>query len=244
MVRGGTVTDVHGYLIAATPRTGSSLLCEGLRLTGLAGHPDEYFTEEKMAMWRTVHNFARHEDYFRTFVELSRTPNGVIGIKLMYCQIIAWQKDTRRYTGQTVTLPQLLTNSLGDVRVIRLTRYDRLRQAISWVRACKTRVWSSGEHPVGAEPTYSPGLLLEGMHELDEEEHRWDALLRELGAPVMHMEYEAIAEDWHAAVNRALAFLEISHTLDKFRQRMRHRQADDLTEEWVTRARRDLFNAS
>jgi len=31
------------YLICATHRTGSTLLCEALTNTGLAGHPDEFF---------------------------------------------------------------------------------------------------------------------------------------------------------------------------------------------------------
>jgi LPS sulfotransferase NodH len=31
------------YLICSTPRTGSSLLCDSLRATGLAGRPEEYF---------------------------------------------------------------------------------------------------------------------------------------------------------------------------------------------------------
>ena len=31
------------YLVCATPRSGSTLLCEGLTATGVAGRPQEYF---------------------------------------------------------------------------------------------------------------------------------------------------------------------------------------------------------
>jgi LPS sulfotransferase NodH len=31
------------YLVCATPRSGSTLLCEGLKATGVAGRPEEYF---------------------------------------------------------------------------------------------------------------------------------------------------------------------------------------------------------
>src|SRR3954447_21071418 len=31
------------YLLCSTPRTGSSLLCDALRATGVAGRPEEYF---------------------------------------------------------------------------------------------------------------------------------------------------------------------------------------------------------
>src|SRR5436189_160660 len=35
------------YLVCATPRSGSTLLCEGLTSTGVAGRPDEYFEQLK-----------------------------------------------------------------------------------------------------------------------------------------------------------------------------------------------------
>lgn len=35
----------RSYLICATPRSGSTLLCEALENTGLAGHPKEYFED-------------------------------------------------------------------------------------------------------------------------------------------------------------------------------------------------------
>lgn len=33
----------RSYLICATPRSGTNLLCEVLRATGIAGQPDDYF---------------------------------------------------------------------------------------------------------------------------------------------------------------------------------------------------------
>ena len=33
------------YMICATPRSGSTLLCKALQNTGLAGKPDEYFAK-------------------------------------------------------------------------------------------------------------------------------------------------------------------------------------------------------
>jgi len=37
------VTPTRSYLVCATPRSGSTLLCEGLERTGVAGRPREYF---------------------------------------------------------------------------------------------------------------------------------------------------------------------------------------------------------
>jgi LPS sulfotransferase NodH len=42
-----TATATSSYLVCATPRSGSTLLCEALESTGLAGRPREYFEELK-----------------------------------------------------------------------------------------------------------------------------------------------------------------------------------------------------
>ena len=41
--RAGVATPRVSYLICSTPRTGSSMLCDALTLTGVAGRPEEYF---------------------------------------------------------------------------------------------------------------------------------------------------------------------------------------------------------
>jgi trehalose 2-sulfotransferase len=41
------VEPVRSYLIASTPRSGSTLLCEALANTGVAGRPDEYYQHRR-----------------------------------------------------------------------------------------------------------------------------------------------------------------------------------------------------
>ena len=38
---------VQSYLIASTPRSGSTLLCEALTNTGVAGRPEEYYQHRR-----------------------------------------------------------------------------------------------------------------------------------------------------------------------------------------------------
>jgi LPS sulfotransferase NodH len=42
---------MNSYLICATPRTGSSLLCGLLESTGVAGHPESYFRQPDEQAW-------------------------------------------------------------------------------------------------------------------------------------------------------------------------------------------------
>ena len=102
------------YLVCATPRSGSTLLCEALTNTGLAGHPKEYFEALKETglprsprdyfkktsnpeLLNLIGNYARgdnvspvltgfasYTDYLDHVLEEGTTPNGVFGAKLMW----------------------------------------------------------------------------------------------------------------------------------------------------------------
>jgi LPS sulfotransferase NodH len=102
------------YLVCATPRSGSTLLCEALTNTGLAGYPKEYFEALKETglprsprdyfkktsnpeLLNLIGNYSRgddvapvlsgsvsYSDYLASVLEKGTTPNGVFGAKLMW----------------------------------------------------------------------------------------------------------------------------------------------------------------
>ena len=43
MRKGSEMSDPRPYFVCTTPRSGSTVLCEALTLTGVAGRPAEYF---------------------------------------------------------------------------------------------------------------------------------------------------------------------------------------------------------
>ena len=47
-----TMETNTSYLICATPRSGSFLLCEALKNTGIAGNPEEYFWRGDEPFWK------------------------------------------------------------------------------------------------------------------------------------------------------------------------------------------------
>src|SRR5580704_10381315 len=56
--------EVQSYLICATPRTGSSLLCGLLQSTGVAGRPESYFRQPDERSWASQWGLARSDDTF------------------------------------------------------------------------------------------------------------------------------------------------------------------------------------
>jgi trehalose 2-sulfotransferase len=62
----GSVTPTRSYLVCATPRSGSTLLCEALKSTGVAGRPEEYFEA-----LRNTGRPRRPQEYFKGVDDLS-----------------------------------------------------------------------------------------------------------------------------------------------------------------------------
>src|SRR4051812_11663231 len=77
------------YLICATPRSGSWMLCSILSQTGIAGRPAEFFgpslTEEFMANDAII-GAADIEGYMDAIKRHATTANGVFGMKILALQ--------------------------------------------------------------------------------------------------------------------------------------------------------------
>ncbi len=89
-VRGVPCRDVDSYLICATPRSGSTLLCGLLRSTGIAGKPESYFRRDDLGDHADRWGIPQPVDgavdttYVRAAVAAGRTPNGVFGARIMW----------------------------------------------------------------------------------------------------------------------------------------------------------------
>ena len=83
----------NSYIICATPRSGTTLLCDLLTDTGIAGKPDSFFQLQSRQWWAkrlnvpTI-NWTNEHAFDKTFLEAviqrgkSETP--VFGMRLLY----------------------------------------------------------------------------------------------------------------------------------------------------------------
>ena len=85
----GTVPELDSYLICATPRTGSTLLCGLLTSSGVAGLPASYFNRRGLHHYADDWRIARPHDgridaaYVRAALAAGTTSNGVFGGRIM-----------------------------------------------------------------------------------------------------------------------------------------------------------------
>lgn len=148
------------YLVCASQRSGTTMLCRALADIGTAGRPEEYFLavdEVAQPGWRCwehgpygIANGARsREEYLEIVYRLGSTPNGVFGAKLMWNNLqwaVSNFKVIPRFSG--LDRAELFHAAFPGLRVVNVTRRDRVRQAVSWSRMAQDGVWVvSDEEP-------------------------------------------------------------------------------------------------
>lgn len=225
------------YLIYSTKRSGSFLLCEALWNTGLAGRPKEYFTPLESLFLADEVDIAA---YLGTVFEQGTTPNGVCGAKLIWEDIDVFlekARQTPRY--RQMATAAILQDLLPNLHHIRITRRDKVRQAISALRAYQTGawIWFDGDAPITvAEPVFdfeAIEMLIETIkgHEMSLQQYFLEA-----GITPFDVVYEDLAHAYEATAVRVLQHLRI--TIPEplvFGSRRMKRQSDALSEDWVRR---------
>jgi trehalose 2-sulfotransferase len=243
--------EPHSYLVCATERSGSTLLCELLARTGVAGRPEKYF-ECLSATGRA----RQPREYFpadadpgilellppllppRPAVPWERrlagarergtTPNGVLGAKVMWAY-----------------LPDFLAHGepeaqLGPLRWVHVERRDTLAQAISLWRAVQTAQWRAGDRDSEVEPVFHAGAIAHLKRRQEEHAAAWRAWFAERGSEPLEVVYEEFAEAPTPTICRVLHHIGVpSEGVDVPAPPMA-RQADTRSQEWVDRFRDEV----
>lgn len=236
------------YLICSTPRSGSNLLCEALANTGLAGHPQEFFSPSVQATLVGRWGADTIAAYLAELCDRTTTPNAVFGAKLMAGHLPQLLSDLRALPGLAdLEAPAVLAAALPGLRYVWIHRSDRLRQAISLLRAQQTDTWirpgTADRHHVA--PRFDRAKIRDRMAHLDAVEAGWRDFFADAGIDPIHVHYEELVADYEGTARRVVAELGITAPTDlRFGERRLEAQADELTEQWVQRFRREAQPAS
>lgn len=245
------VTPASVIVVAATPRSGSSLLSDALRASGRLGDPQEYFNLVDVASHRGVWGMP------------SVTTRGAAGVVWRRARGAPQWSQSTRYTRRSMQrfrdrVMAASTSSAGifsvkvhwpeyaafrgspwDPRVwqvpvtwIHVTRGDRLRQAVSFVRATQTDSWNAWM-PARAEPHYDANAIESAARLIDTWEAGWQGLFAPLGLTPVEVTYEQLDADYDAQVRRVLDHLGQPDL--PVPRAVLARQADETTDDWVAR---------
>ncbi|OBH03066.1 MULTISPECIES: Stf0 family sulfotransferase [unclassified Mycobacterium] len=252
------------YLVLASQRSGSTLLVESLRATGVAGEPQEFFQYlpatsqapqprewfadvEDESILRLLDpidegtpDLAPPEiwrDYIRT---VGRTPNGVWGGKLMWNQtplLLNRAKDLPNRSGDG--LRAAIRDVIGEEPLlIHVHRPDVVSQAVSFWRAVQTRVWRGRPDPTrDARATYHAGAIAHVVTMLRAQEAGWRTWFAEEGIEPLEVPYPVLWRNLTQVVATILEALGLDPALAP--EPALERQADQRSDEWVERYRAD-----
>ena len=181
------------YLICATPRTGSSLLCGLLDSTGVAGHPESWFRRQGQREFAVGWGIADPSDgtfgyasYFQAAVAAGSTANGVFAARIMWGtmdEVTAHLAPV--YPGHAGSAAGLLNAAFGRTRFVYLRRGDVVAQAVSLLRAEQTGVWfetADERQEPAAEPGFDFAQVRELVRQIEEDNAAWEAWFAAGGA--------------------------------------------------------------
>ena len=266
-----SLASLH-YIVAATPRSGSTLLCELLKGSGIAGRPNEdfqalrstsrarqprqYFDGVEGAfidhLAPTDPGHAETDDEFAAKLTASRlnstTDNGVYGTKVMW----GYFDDLAQ---RLATLPGLADASLDDalaqtfpgLRFVQIRRADKVGQAISLWTAVQTQTWRDEGEAQGPAPeiVYDFAAIDHLVRLQTDHEDAWSRWLREHDFPVHEVLYEELAEDPQAHVLEVIRWLGVpgAEAAEVPAPKMR-KQSNGRSADWAERYRADATRLS
>lgn len=236
------------YIIYATPRSGSYLLCEALTNTGLAGKPTEHFTPPLIIASSDLWGLSPLDSavYLQGVYADGTTPNGVFGTKIIWQGFEDALDLLRDIEGnEKLTLSELISTVFPHHRAIMVTRRDKLRQAISFWKAIQTGQWRSFENKIavgqsshretrGQAPIFNfRAIEACRQHILDDEREMQEYFASHHIQPFTVV-YEDFVSAYEGTALQILDFLHIPvpNNLVLGERKMR-KQSNEQTEEWL-----------
>jgi LPS sulfotransferase NodH len=242
------------YVIASTPRSGSSLLAAGLVATGVAGRPEEYFTPDHIGSYKEDLKLPMNcswAEYLAKVMAFAATENGVRGVKIHWRHVVLLAQALG-FRGDPGVVLEVLFPAAVFVNIVRA---DRRAQAISLFRAETTGEWfrspssSSSVRPWGlylarptpgqaaadltggVAPTYEQIIGME--RSLDAEQAAWTNYFTTRRLKVLTVRYEELDANYRGEIARVLQFLgaDPAHAAGLPKPPL-ERQSDHTNEHW------------
>ena len=232
------------YIICASHRSGSTLLCEGIRWTWRCGDPKEYLSPTRcLALFESgevkTDPDSDFPGYVREIFETKRMDNGVFGLKIMWKHLQKFpgrmgipcaQRDHRR-------LARTLRSTFGDTRFIWSRREDKVRQAISFLKAKQTGLFTHQQ--LGAITPDDDALEFDfdTIHELatrfQHEEDEWKTFFAANRIKPLTVTYESFAPDFEDTITRTLKHIGVyDKSLQIPAPKRNKKLADTTSESW------------
>jgi LPS sulfotransferase NodH len=231
------------YIIASTQRSGTHLLCNILRSTGVAGSPEEFFMSKPGETWEERWNAPSRAGYIERVFQNNTGANGAFGAVVMWSyfermlQMLQEVREYNRFSGA-----ELLAQLFNRPKYIWTRRRNRVEQAVSWAMACQTGVWAQ-KGGVTSQPCATPNfdfkVIDEWCNRIAAHETSWANYFRENHIEPVVLYYEDIVASHRTAAERVLEFLALPlpHRMEIPAPAV-EKQANEISAQWAASYRK------
>jgi LPS sulfotransferase NodH len=240
------------YIICATPRSGSTLLCDLLSQTGVAGRPNSFYRQESLgdfvADWGVASGsgieFERH--FLAAAIKAGTSNTGTFGMRVMWPSMPYLLEQLRRLYPSQSTDTGRIAAAFGTPVYIHLQRKDRVAQAISRAKAEQSGLWH--RHADGSErervkdhqaPQYDGGQLERFIAEAEDNEARWHRWFDASDIRPFELTYEELSAEPTATLAKTLGALGKDPDIAKRVTVQTARLSDASSREWAERFARE-----
>lgn len=243
------------YIICATPRSGSTLLCDLLTATGVAGRPLSYFRSQDLSYWAglwSVGGSTAESDpefnraYLAAMVKAGTAGTGIFGLRLMWPSVAETTKRLNAALGGEADIASRFKQEFGPTLFIHLSRQDKIAQAVSLVRAEQTGLWhvaADGSERQRTAPAqaavFDVGRINRARDMLTTEEAEWSRFFDQSCIEPLHLTYEKLAADPQMVLADTLTALGRDRTIAADVAVQTGRMADATSARWAAQMKPD-----
>jgi len=245
------------YIICATPRSGSTLLCDLLGQTGVAGRPHSYYRRESLPDFLAAFGMASDDGldferrYLAAAISAGTAGTGMFGLRLMWPSMADLQAQLARLFPHAAGDRERIGLAFGATLYVHLQRRDRVAQAVSRLKAEQSGLWHrdteggvrDGDEPRAA-PVYDPEVIAAFVAETENHEAAWADWFDAAGIVPFELNYEELVADPREAIGRVLAALGRDRALAGRGVPQTAQLADAQSSAWADRFRREHRRSS
>ncbi|MEL6169611.1 MAG: Stf0 family sulfotransferase [Pseudomonadota bacterium] len=205
-----TQPSYQSYVICTSPRSGSTLLCDLLKASGVAGRPGSHFHTPTFEGWCEAYGLTPEQAteaelrprIFAAALARGRGDTDVFGMRMQYRSLGFFRSQLAKFAPQRPTDIARIEAVFGRTRFFYLKRADKVDQAVSLVKAGQTGLWHRA--PDGteierlsppAEPVYDVERLQDVYEMLVAAETVWTDWFQAEGVSPVPLSYEVLSAD-------------------------------------------------
>ena len=205
----------QSVVICSTPRSGSTYISQTLASGKRLGKPEEWFQDTTIEERKRTYGMAPSvelQDYLRALTERERGPNGIFSMKIMWDTLVPLLNRLRSIDQADSEKSDiaLFESYFPNPRYILITRENKLRQAISYVKAQQSGIWEfrGKKHSYDEKlPQFDYLRIEEARKMLVEHQDEWLLFFNRAGRGFLEIRYESFLDHQEEIVRDVEGFL-------------------------------------